>query len=755
MTDRVMEQPPDAHDYPNLPNDWEGHREIIKHLYVTEDRALSEVVKEMKRLHNFVATERMYKRRISDWNLDKNVKDEEMRTIIACEAMRSQRGKKSTFYVRGRLVDRKKIDRFAQRKKIDRRVLDGVHGIERLDSVSMFRKGIKCVTPPTDGPAMINIVSEDPTSERSKRGPTHSCTPENGYRKRIRNLEDNLDDQIVPPHPRDPVEQEGADSMLPQQIKYNRDYPFKVLYKERESATPSEQVSSSNTNSSANRASTHRSLDQPEYTPVLSNTETSRTTPSEWASERRRILDQWNKAFGNPAPGLNTTASTTTASIPQPSSHSNADEDARTTGITEIHKSEWLESHDRRRAQRPRQHPNFILLPDSSDRTVDQPSQSTSHPIAGTIPHFQRPASRDKSSQHLNEPYSQLYDNIRRASCRHQDSVEARLPWFPSDLAALKTALSTPSSDDSATSSASSRRINHQPSSQSSGSEPRLTEITIEDGKERQQHPYTSEQSNDTLSKLAINDLLKAAHSEPSSGQRNITKNDRTISDIYQDELYCPSKVMSTSPQDNLQDSAQGSPLFSQSNSVFAKLFQASQNEHLRARSVSPVSGTAGERSPFTAGSPYASDTFLMSTAAQMREQQKAEEDVGVLAEHSPRLTDFVPPRTISPKEVALDYNEAEEDGKTPLFPNSVGKCRRVFGPHKCERINPSTGRPCVAVFSRSYDLTRHEDTIHNLSKTRKVRCHVCTEEKTFARSDALTRHMRVVHPDVDFAAKT
>jgi hypothetical protein len=71
-------------------------------------------------------------------------------------------------------------------------------------------------------------------------------------------------------------------------------------------------------------------------------------------------------------------------------------------------------------------------------------------------------------------------------------------------------------------------------------------------------------------------------------------------------------------------------------------------------------------------------------------------------------------------------------------------------GPHKCERINPSTGKPCNTIFSRPYDLTRHEDTIHNARK-QKVRCHLCTEEKTFSRSDALTRHMRVVHPDVDF----
>jgi hypothetical protein len=74
-------------------------------------------------------------------------------------------------------------------------------------------------------------------------------------------------------------------------------------------------------------------------------------------------------------------------------------------------------------------------------------------------------------------------------------------------------------------------------------------------------------------------------------------------------------------------------------------------------------------------------------------------------------------------------------------------------GPHKCERINPTSGKPCNTIFSRPYDLTRHEDTIHNIRK-QKVRCALCVEEKTFSRNDALTRHMRVVHPEVDFPGK-
>ncbi|EXJ86683.1 hypothetical protein A1O3_03636 [Capronia epimyces CBS 606.96] len=83
----------------------------------------------------------------------------------------------------------------------------------------------------------------------------------------------------------------------------------------------------------------------------------------------------------------------------------------------------------------------------------------------------------------------------------------------------------------------------------------------------------------------------------------------------------------------------------------------------------------------------------------------------------------------------------------------SLAQRNTQAGPHRCERINPSTGKPCNSVFSRPYDLTRHEDTIHNARK-QKVRCHLCTEEKTFSRNDALTRHMRVVHPDVNWVGK-
>ena len=67
-----------------------------------------------------IPSERQYKRKITEWRLDKNVKDEEMRAIISMQEARRKEGKESVFYVRGRLVLSKKIERFRQRKGFGR-----------------------------------------------------------------------------------------------------------------------------------------------------------------------------------------------------------------------------------------------------------------------------------------------------------------------------------------------------------------------------------------------------------------------------------------------------------------------------------------------------------------------------------------------------------------------------------------------------------------------------------------------------------
>ncbi|KAI1316001.1 hypothetical protein F5Y16DRAFT_406919 [Xylariaceae sp. FL0255] len=70
-------------------------------------------------------------------------------------------------------------------------------------------------------------------------------------------------------------------------------------------------------------------------------------------------------------------------------------------------------------------------------------------------------------------------------------------------------------------------------------------------------------------------------------------------------------------------------------------------------------------------------------------------------------------------------------------------------GPHRCNMTNPTTRKPCNTAFSRPYDLTRHEDTIHNTRK-QKNQCVLCAD-KTFSRADALRRHYLKYHSDAEF----
>ena len=435
----------------------------------------------------------------------------------------------------------------------------------------------------------------------------------------------------------------------------------------------------------------------------------------------------------------------------------------------------------------------------------------------------------------------------------------------------------------------------------------------------------------------------------------NTPQLDRTMSDIYQDELYNPALAQSA-PSSQPRPKAQGETVSPHRN-TFSDLLQVANTGHLTARSASPAINISRQRSPFCESSQFAVEggysspsspagATRLTSAAQLRQQQKREADAHAYAQHHPPShSEYLnPPKTISPKEALLDYDNTEEDARMPLFPQvkpeprfSSQNSSRGFHPgntdeisnndqtyssmatgsrdssssaapqpsvsafptmpssvpaipqqypfisesrrqsssmrsgpdqvpefpasltsmestksetgqpekvkiipdaelslpssqeapvsrpanttassgtytcttpdcharfdtaaklhkhrreahrassqyaslpttptsathnaqattnsvsrnngsdHRCTKPNPQTGKPCNTVFSRSYDLTRHEDTIHN-NKKQKVRCHLCTEEKTFSRSDALTRHMRVVHPDVDFPGKS
>ncbi len=156
-----------------------------------------------------------------------------------------------------------------------------------------------------------------------------------------------------------------------------------------------------------------------------------------------------------------------------------------------------------------------------------------------------------------------------------------------------------------------------------------------------------------TPPKLTMDGLLEKPQDEQPLGERSTTRLHRTMSDIYQDEFISPLVATSALPQQAQQDAAPENLVSSKKNSVFADLFQVAQDGHLAKQSASPVRDLAEKQSPFARTLP------VFISMSQLLEQMRAEELVRVLAEHQPRASDFASPRTISPRAVALGYNEA------------------------------------------------------------------------------------------------
>ena len=80
-------------------------------------------------------------------------------------------------------------------------------------------------------------------------------------------------------------------------------------------------------------------------------------------------------------------------------------------------------------------------------------------------------------------------------------------------------------------------------------------------------------------------------------------------------------------------------------------------------------------------------------------------------------------------------YSEAssgiQTGGHTPwlYYQNRLSSQQSDCQVHRCEKINPATRKPCNAVFSRSYDLTRHDDSMHSSGKENFC-CQICTERR-------------------------
>ncbi|KAL8917908.1 MAG: hypothetical protein Q9172_005639 [Xanthocarpia lactea] len=540
--------------------EWQQHRGIIQRLYVTEDKSLPNVVLEMKQKYNFVATERQYKRRISDWGLDKNVKDEEMRSIIEVEAMRLRQGKQSAFYVRDRRVDRKKIDRFAHRKGIDRSAL------HNLDCT--LPSNVRCTTPP---PAVLNSVSEQVGRRTSYRQLTDGRTLQVQGCKRVHDLEDNGDILITPLNRNNFGEQRDGDSTVlsnHKRVRKSHRTPLESGVKEKLKSSahleelehgyfdPGAQLLSTGTNSTIRSVPMQLPLIPPEDTiaPAVTQSgwkhDSSRNTASETPAGVKIRTSQTPSA-----------AESTATALRHPSTH-------------------W-----------PGSHTSAVELTEASE--VDQTDWRNIYEIGAPL--AQRPPFSELHKWHLDDVlehfggyYSEPSSQQRKEDADRPLSIAvSHAPIFPSDDHTIPSA-----SELVAPSMPSSQTMPRFSSRSSSPEHSRL--ISLESTIcERQ-----SEKQRKATSKLTIGDLLQAALTEQLSDQRNDTKINRTLSDVYQDELFDPT-ISTCAP------SLQGDLLSSQENNVFAKTFQAAQSGHITARSAPPPTTSARERSPFVPSSPY------------------------------------------------------------------------------------------------------------------------------------------------------
>ncbi|KAL8941876.1 MAG: hypothetical protein Q9216_001986 [Gyalolechia sp. 2 TL-2023] len=621
--------------HPTTHRHWEEQRSLIQQLYVTEDKSLPQVVDEIQRISGFTATERQYKRRISEWRLDKNVKEDEMRAIIAMQSWRLRQGKASKFYVRGREVDALKIKRFARRKEV----------------AVALPPDVRCITPATDG--LIAEISAAQGPERNKSSSRDIMIPPVQAQRasRRRDLEGRLDRfaKVVNPTSVSALSELGTVS----------------------AATPNNKRSRTSRFAEASTASNGSTKD----TGAIAHP----FTPSD--TGRPRLLQR---------PRLDTPH----------------DNDQTTTTI--VNDGKHMRSQE-----------GSVL-----------PSNNPTDPSSRYSPFRGRQSS----------PGSKGLDSVITS------------PRTNTNLAAKVKSLEAPEPQNNSIfrerlQAAQNMHIISQSSSPAPRDESEPSPFRPESPIAWDLFPYqTTKSNNEPDSAAQPRDRQKSDADQVALAQHSRRADyfdiPRTISpkesmldyDPAEDEAQAP--LFSQLPRDDRRYlTSEETPEFpAYLTSMGTSKSQPENSVWLH--SLPAAKSTRGSRLSEThdvSGSyicTHQGCTAAFKSAAQLQRHRR--EDHQGMSPRSP----------IAASATSFSTN-----------PNPVGTPSRV-GPQKCQRINPSTGKPCNTVFSRWYDLTRHEDTIHN-SRKQKVRCHLCTEEKTFARNDALTRHMRVVHPDGDWPGKT
>ncbi|KAG6356221.1 hypothetical protein INS49_015608 [Diaporthe citri] len=94
--------------------DWDSVRSLITMMYKVEGRPLKEVMRIMETEHQFLATPKMYKKRIKDWGIDKNLKTDKLLASPRTQQRRDATQKGSQSGVRGTVVDAPNTNQYVE-----------------------------------------------------------------------------------------------------------------------------------------------------------------------------------------------------------------------------------------------------------------------------------------------------------------------------------------------------------------------------------------------------------------------------------------------------------------------------------------------------------------------------------------------------------------------------------------------------------------------------------------------------------------
>ncbi|KAI1804981.1 Clr5 domain-containing protein [Daldinia bambusicola] len=106
---------PQRHNDPAKDGDWENYRDIIRTLYIDQNKSLKDVMRIMREEYHFFATEKMYKIRFNRWGLHKKLRAHQVAELLVQRGRRAAAGKPSVSFVHGRRVEADRLNAYLRR----------------------------------------------------------------------------------------------------------------------------------------------------------------------------------------------------------------------------------------------------------------------------------------------------------------------------------------------------------------------------------------------------------------------------------------------------------------------------------------------------------------------------------------------------------------------------------------------------------------------------------------------------------------